>query len=148
MEAVNVKVFARLKAKFTDADIGSKWISRRVDNRNSPKEKIVESVRFLKDDDELCFNLLADLCGNRIWIHRWIDFGIIYKFVFFHEQTPDSVKDLCGKKNNPKLPTVDRRVGNWQTGTLNVSTFDMFGIIFEGHPDLRRMYTAQMNWWW
>ena len=135
MEAVNVKVFARLKAKFTDAKLEADEFRGEL-TIVIPKEKIVEVCTFLKDDDELCFNLLADLCGidMNTSVNR---FGVIYNLYSFTNKHRIRLKTFV-EEEQPKLPTVTSVWGtaNWHER----ETFDMFGIIFEGHPDLRRMY--------
>ncbi len=101
-----------------------------------PKDRIVEICRFLKEDAELAFDLLADLCGidmntpeNR--------FGVIYNLYSLKNKHRIRLK-VFASGENPKVPTV---TGVWSTANWHErETFDMFGIIFEGHPDLRRMY--------
>ena len=135
MEAMNEKVLERLTAKF----LGTKLEADEFRGELTiviPKEKIVEVCTFLKDDDELCFNLLADLCGidMNTSVNR---FGVIYNLYSFTNKHRIRLKTFV-EEEHPKLPTVTSVWGtaNWHER----ETFDMFGIIFEGHPDLRRMY--------
>ena len=45
------------------------------------------------------------------------------------------------EEENPKVHTV---TGIWGTANAHErETYDMFGIVFEGHPDLRRMYMPE-----
>jgi len=135
MEALNEKVLERLKAKF----LGTKLEANEFRSELTvviPKEKIVEVCKFLKDDHELCFNLLADLCGidMNTSVNR---FGVIYNLYSFTNKYRIRLKVFV-EEEHPKLPTV---TGVWGTANWHErETFDMFGIIFEGHPDLRRMY--------
>jgi NADH-quinone oxidoreductase subunit C len=100
------------------------------------KERIVEVCRFLKNEPSLQFGLLADLCGidmatpaNR--------FGVVYNLYSLERHHRVRLKVFV-EESEPKLQTV---TGVWGTANWHErETFDMFGIVFEGHPDLRRMY--------
>jgi len=135
MEAMNNTVLERLKTKFADTTLEA------IEFRGEltiivPKEHIVEVCRFLKEDEELAFDLLADLCG--------IDmntpakrFGVIYNLYSLKTKHRIRLKTFT-EEEQPKVPTV---TGVWGTANWHErEAFDMFGIIFEGHPDLRRMY--------
>jgi NADH-quinone oxidoreductase subunit C len=135
MEALNEKVLERLKAKFLhstfDADEFRGELTVII-----PKERIVDVCRFLKDDSELRFNLLADLCGIDMATpsHR---FGVIYNLYSFTNKHRIRLKTFT-EEEHPHVQTV---TGVWGTANWHErETFDMFGIIFDGHPDLRRMY--------
>ncbi|MEK6565905.1 MAG: NADH-quinone oxidoreductase subunit C [Bacteroidota bacterium] len=101
-----------------------------------PKENIVSVCRFLKEDPELGFSLLADLCG--------IDmntparrFGVIYNLYSLSNKFRIRLKTFT-EENEPSVPTV---TGVWSTANWHErETYDMFGIMFQGHLDLRRMY--------
>jgi len=135
METMNEKVLDRLKAKFLDTKLDA-YEFRGELTIVIPKEKIVEVCKFLKEDHEFRFELLADLCGidmntpsNR--------FGVIYNLFSFSNKHRIRLKTFT-EEEHPNVPTV---TGVWGTANWHErETFDMFGIIFEGHPDLRRMY--------
>ncbi|RPI03812.1 MAG: NADH-quinone oxidoreductase subunit C [Ignavibacteriae bacterium] len=135
MEEMNNKVLERLKTKFAGA------ITDAVEFRSEltvivPRERIVEVCRFLKEDPDLCFDLLADLCGidmatssNR--------FGVIYNLYSYRNKFRMRLKTFT-EEDHPKVPTV---TGVWGTANWHErEAFDMYGIIFDGHPDLRRIY--------
>jgi NADH-quinone oxidoreductase subunit C len=135
MEVMNEKVLERLKTKFADTTIEVSEFRNEL-TLVIPKERIVDVCKFLKEDNDLRFDLLADLCG--------IDmntpskrFGVIYNLYSYANKHRIRLKTFT-EEENPKVPTVTHVWGtaNWHER----ETFDMFGIIFEGHPDLRRMY--------
>jgi NADH-quinone oxidoreductase subunit C len=135
MEIMNEKVLETLKAKFGDAVITPNEFRGEL-TILVPKERIVEICRFLKEDEELAFTMLADLCGidmntseNR--------FGVIYNLVSLKTKYRIRLKTFT-QENDPKVPTV---TGVWGTANWHErETYDMFGIVFDGHPDLRRIY--------
>ncbi|MEX2089266.1 MAG: NADH-quinone oxidoreductase subunit C [Bacteroidota bacterium] len=101
-----------------------------------PKERIVDVCRFLKEDPDLHFDLLADLCGIDMYtpVKR---FGVIYNLYSLKSKHRIRLKTFT-EEEDPKVRTVSTvwSTANWHER----ETFDMFGIIFDGHPDLRRMY--------
>jgi len=132
---MNKKVLERLKAKFPNS------IAEEAEFRGEltvvvPHEQIVEICHFLKEDDELQFNLLADLCGIDMYTPTK-RFGVVYNLYSFKNKYRMRIK-IFVEEASPRVPTV---TGVWGTANWHErETFDMFGIIFEGHPDLRRMY--------
>ncbi|MBI3004992.1 MAG: NADH-quinone oxidoreductase subunit C [Ignavibacteriales bacterium] len=101
-----------------------------------PKENIVDVSRFLKNDPELSFDLLADLCGIDMYTPTK-RFGVIYNLYSLSKKCRIRLKTFT-EEDNPKVPTV---TSVWSTANWHErEAFDMFGIVFEGHPDLRRMY--------
>jgi len=104
-----------------------------------PKDRIVEICRFLKEDPDLNFDLLADVCGidMNTPVKR---FGVIYNLYSLTTKYRLRLK-IFTEEEEPKVPTVTSVWGtaNWHER----ETFDMFGIVFEGHPDLRRVYMPE-----
>ncbi|OGU28966.1 MAG: hypothetical protein A2X67_11875 [Ignavibacteria bacterium GWA2_55_11] len=101
-----------------------------------PKEKIVEVCLFLKEHPDCRFNLLSDLCGIDMYtpVAR---FGVIYNLFSIPRNHRIRLKTFA-EESDPVVPTVS---GVWATANWHErETFDMFGIRFAGHPDLRRMY--------
>ncbi|HEU4496179.1 MAG TPA: NADH-quinone oxidoreductase subunit C [Flavobacterium sp.] len=100
-------------------------------------ESIVKVMSFLKDDKTLRFNFLTDLCG----IH-YPDNEISRQFavVYHMHNWIDNVRIRIKCFLNGENPEIDSVTGlflsaNWQER----ETYDFFGIIFKGHPQLKRI---------
>lgn len=132
---MNDQVLQRLRDQFGDA------IEESAEFRGEltvvvPRERIVEVCRFLKEDPSTRFDLLADLCGIDMYtpLRR---FGVIYNLLSISRKHRIRVKTYC-EDDDTVVPTV---TGVWRTANWHErETYDMFGIRFEGHPDLRRIY--------
>lgn len=104
-----------------------------------PKENIVEVCRFLRDDPVFKFDFLADLSGLDMFtpVKR---FAAVYNLYSLTNKHRIRLK-VFTEEEDPKLPTV---TGVWEGANWHErETYDMFGIIFEGHPDLRRVYMPE-----
>jgi NADH-quinone oxidoreductase subunit C len=138
MEAMNEKVLERIKAKFGDAGLEPAEFRGEL-TIVVPGQRIVEICRFLKEDDDLSFNLLADLCGIDMYTPEK-RFGVIYNLYSFKTNLRIRLKVFV-EEEKPNVPSV---TGVWGTANWHErETYDMFGIIFEGHPDLRRIYMPE-----
>jgi NADH-quinone oxidoreductase subunit C len=135
MDVVNEKVLERLKVKFADTALEANEFRGEL-TIVIPKEQIVQVCKFLKEDKELCFDLLADLCG--IYMNTPTNrFGVIYNLYSYTKKHRIRLKTFI-EEEQPKVQTV---TSIWETANWHErETFDMFGIFFEGHPDMRRMY--------
>jgi NADH-quinone oxidoreductase subunit C len=108
-----------------------------------PREQLLSVCRALRDESEFAFEQLIDLCGvdyleygNGIWSGP--RFAVVYH--------------LLSVKNNHRLrlrtfvdgevPMVPSVIDVWNSANwFEREAFDLFGIVFEGHPDLRRILT-------
>ncbi len=99
--------------------------------------QIVEVGNFLKEDPELEFILCKDVTAID-WARRKKRFTTVYTIYSFKNKFNLRLKcDLEG--HTAKSVTSVWRGANW----YERETFDMYGIKFEGHPDLRRMYMPE-----
>jgi len=105
---------------------------------------IVELCRFLRDDPRFAFNMLADLCGADLGIDQEPRFEVIYhlnSLTKFHRLRLKAT--IAGEEPSIASVTSVWKTANW----LERETFDMFGILFEGHPDLRRILMPEEFQW-
>jgi len=97
--------------------------------------KLVEACRHLKDKET--FTFLVDLTAVD-WKERDPRFDVVYWLHSF-DRGNERVRLKVGIKDNGACPTV---AGVWETANwMEREVFDLFGIPFEGHPDLRRILT-------
>ncbi|HEY8394888.1 MAG TPA: NADH-quinone oxidoreductase subunit C [Thermaerobacter sp.] len=126
-------VVARLRQQFPDVSLEP--VAQTVDGEpivTVPAERWLEVARFLRDDPELAFDYLSDLCG--------VDYKDALQVVY-HLRGLGHDRRLTVKvnvsKDRPEVPSV---VEIWPgAGWHEREAFDMFGIRFLGHPDLRRI---------
>ncbi len=98
-----------------------------------PAANLVEICRALHDRTELGFVLLADITAVDWW-PREPRYDVVYHLSSLTQRLRVKVS-IDG--NAPRLPTVQ---SVWPAaGWLERETWDMFGIVFEGHGDLRRL---------
>ncbi|MDA0748599.1 MAG: NADH-quinone oxidoreductase subunit C, partial [bacterium] len=93
---------------------------------------IAEVSAFLLDDEEMRFESLMCLSG--------VDYPEHLTVVYHLFSTPHRQKITLKvevEREDPHVPTVEQvwRVANWHER----ETYDMFGIVFDGHSDLRRI---------
>jgi NADH-quinone oxidoreductase subunit C len=100
------------------------------------KEDLVRICDFLKHDEELKFELLEDLSGVDMYTPT-DRFQVVYHLFSLKNRYRLRVKVLVDE-SDLKVPTIS---SVWSTANWHErEAYDMFGIIFDGHPDLRRLY--------
>ncbi len=124
----------RLKAQFADA-IGdaSEFIGQL--SVNVARERIVEVCDFLKRDEKTPFNYLSDLTCVHYPDRGDAPFEVVYNL--FSISTNERVR-LKAQTN--ESAGIDSVTGVWPAANwLEREVYDLFGIRFAGHPDLRRL---------
>jgi NADH-quinone oxidoreductase subunit C len=101
-----------------------------------PREHIVSVCSLLKSGAESKFNFLADLCGVDRGTEEEPRFEVNYHLFSTTEFHRLRLKVLLNEQD-VHVPTVTNvwRTANWHER----ETYDLFGIIFDDHPDLRRI---------
>jgi len=101
---------------------------------------IREAVSFLKRDPELTFNFLADLTAVDNFPEGEPRFEVVYHLLSFNNTIRLRMKTrVCGPDPKVDSMTPVFKGANW----FEREVFDMFGIKFEGHPDLRRILNPE-----
>jgi len=99
------------------------------------KEFILEALRLLRADPDLDFDFLSDVCGID-WLGREPRFEVVYNLYSLKHNSRIRLK-VNVEESRPSLPSA---VNIWPTADWHErEVFDLFGISFEGHPDLRRI---------
>ena len=99
-----------------------------------PRESIVEACTFLKVEHG--FDLLADLCGCDRGPEEDPRFEVNYHLFSTKHHNRLRLKVVLSE-DDPHVATV---TGIWKTSDWHErETYDLFGVIFDGHPDLRRI---------
>ena len=97
----------------------------------------IEAVlKFLRDDAECGFTQLIDLCGAD-YPQRALRFDVVYHVLSMTKNRRIRVKLQAGEETQVPSVTALFDVANW----YEREAFDMYGILFSGHPDLRRLLT-------
>ncbi|MFM1887571.1 MAG: hypothetical protein RL026_2728 [Pseudomonadota bacterium] len=132
-----------------------------------PAATLVAALAMLRDDPELRFEMLIDVAGvdyldygrsewkttaagnsgfgrgvNRAGqggSHEGRRFACVYQLLSVSRNERLTVRAFCDDDAEPALPSV---VGVYASANwFEREAFDLFGILFHGHPDLRRILT-------
>jgi NADH-quinone oxidoreductase subunit C len=101
------------------------------------KEAIIDFLTFLRDDKNLQFKMLIDLFGADLLGIRSPRFEIIYNLLSFKYNNRLTIKVALEDGESIASATKIFEAANWAEREL----FDMYGIKFDNHPDLRRILT-------
>ncbi len=109
-----------------------------------PVERLLAVCTTLRDHPDLRFQIAIDLCGvdystyaNRPWEGK--RFAIVLHLLSIEHNCRLRVRSFAPDDEFPVVPSL---VGVWNNlNWYEREAFDLFGIVFEGHPDLRRILT-------
>ena len=93
-------------------------------------------VEFLRNDATCKFSTLVDITGVD-YPERAKRFDVVYHFLSMYQN--QRIRLRCALREDEMIPSITnvRPSANW----FEREVFDMFGIIFSGHPDMRRLLT-------
>jgi NADH-quinone oxidoreductase subunit C len=134
-EAVDHPVLVKLRERF-DADVRSVHAWRGDLTAEVAPARIVDICRFLRDDAALAFDYLVDVTAVD-YLGSTPRFEIVYHLKSLTRGHRLRVKARVSEDD----PRIDSIVGVWRGADwLERETWDLYGIRFDGHPDLRRIY--------
>lgn len=125
-----------IKEKFGDKVLNFR-MERDIFTFEASSAVVKDVIRFMKDDEVLRFNFMTDLCG----VHypdneKDAQFAVVYLLHNWIDNVRVRIKTfLNGDK--PEVDTVTEifAAANW----MERETYDFYGIIFKGHPNLKRI---------
>jgi NADH-quinone oxidoreductase subunit C len=97
---------------------------------------ILDVTKHLRDDPECDFKILVDICGND-WPMRAKRFDVVYHFLSLTRNQRIRIKAMLGEGETMPSCVALYPAAGW----FEREAFDMYGIAFEGNPDLRRILT-------
>jgi NADH-quinone oxidoreductase subunit C len=99
--------------------------------------ELIDALRFLRDDQDLSVDFLSDITATD-WPEANPRFWLAYHLVSLERNHRIRIKvGLSGHPDPPHVPSV---TGLYPTADwLEREVFDFFGVVFDGHPDLRRI---------
>jgi NADH-quinone oxidoreductase subunit C len=109
-----------------------------------PRQNIHQSLSLLKSDADLKLDFLTTLCGIHFPDNVGNEFCVMYQLHNMASGDRLRIKTYL-PKTDLGIPTITDlwSAANW----LERETFDFYGIIFTGHPNLKRiMNMDEMNY--
>jgi NADH-quinone oxidoreductase subunit C len=98
--------------------------------------KIVDVLTFLRDDAECRFVCFIDICGAD-YPEREKRFDVVYHLLSPYKNHRVRVKVQADEEGTVPSAISVFPAANW----FEREAFDLYGILFSGHPDLRRILT-------
>lgn len=128
--------FEALLSRFGEQLTIPRWnFADRIPTVAVQPERLREVCLHLRDEASPRFDFLAELCGTH-WPAREAPFEVTYIFHSLERHERVRLKCSAGGET-PKLPSI---VDIWPAANWpEREVFDMFGVTFDGHPDLRRI---------
>jgi NADH-quinone oxidoreductase subunit C len=101
------------------------------------KEEIIEFLKFLRDSEELSFKILLDVFGADFLGIKSHRFEVIYNLLSLKLNNRITIKVKLDDGEEVETVSQVFSTANW----FEREAFDMYGINFKNHPDLRRILT-------
>src|SRR5712691_11269569 len=135
------EIHQRLAAKFGDR-VGPLAPANRDSWAPVQPPAILEVCRFLQEDPDLAFDCLMNL-SSVDWPKK-NQIEVVYHFWSYSKQHSVIAKCLLDR-GRPEIASIESvwKSADW----LEREQFDLMGVVFTGHPDLRRKdYKEQAEW--
>ena len=135
-EAVPGEATARIRTEFGDRSVRA-GNAVGCESVIAERDSLLPFMTFLRDDSELSFDYLVDVTAvDRLKLDEAVRFAVVYQFYSYRHNRRFSVS-VPVPEADPRIESV---VSVWPGANwLEREVYDMYGIEFEGHPDLRRI---------
>jgi NADH-quinone oxidoreductase subunit C len=129
-----LEIVKRIKDKFFSEVVDVKEFRDQV-SVSVKREKLLEICRYLHDDPDMHMDYLADLCGVDYPDNKF-RFEVVYNLFSMKHEHRLIIKALLPEDE----PAVESVVSVWNGANWHErEACDMYGIVFNNHPDLRRI---------
>jgi len=126
-QAISAKLPDAIVARFVDRDELTLWVRR---------ESIVELAQMLRDDPFLRFEVCGSVSGVHYPAQVGAELHVVYHLLSITHNRRLRL-EIAVSEADPHVPSVTKvwPMANWHER----ETYDMFGVIFDGHPGLARI---------
>ena len=124
-------LFGRLRTRFADVVLARGEVSTSLEPR-----ELLEALAWLRDEPDLAFDFLSDLtCTD--WPGLEPRYWVAYHLLSTAHGHRLRVKVGVADGDQPRVPSVTSSypTADW----FEREVYDFFGVVFDGHPDLRRI---------
>jgi NADH-quinone oxidoreductase subunit C len=123
------------KAALPDAVLDTKFAVGEL-TLTVARAKLPAMLTFLRDDPAWLFKTLIDICGVD-FPKRAERFDVVYHLLSIHKNLRVRLKISTDEASPVPSVVGIHPAANW----FEREAFDLYGILFDGHPDLRRILT-------
>ncbi|MHC2991402.1 NADH dehydrogenase [Pontibacter sp. HJ8] len=140
MELTNENVLGKLIAQFGEENITDAYDPDGIMTFNTNRGTIVELIQYLYDDKELQIQFLTTLCGIHYPDLKDKELCVMYQLHSLRHNYRLRIKVFLPSAD-PVIPTLTNiySAANW----MERETFDFYGVIFTGHPNLIRILNIE-----
>lgn len=130
------QIIARLTEKMPGAILSTEVARDGILNIHTSREQIIEMLSLLRDDTQLGFNFLTSLSAVHFPEKTGQELSVVYHLHNWQKNVRIRVK-IFFPKEDAHVPTATTLwpTANW----MERQEYDFFGVVFTGHPDLRRI---------
>jgi NADH-quinone oxidoreductase subunit C len=133
MEAIQIA--EKIREKFPEETLDIREFRGQI-SVTLKKVRIRDICRYLHDDPDIFLDYLVDLCGVDYLGKKDVRFEVVYHLYSIKHRHAIRLKAEVPEDD----PSIDSVMPVWAGVNWHErECYDMFGIIFEGHPDLRRI---------
>jgi len=135
-------IVARLKARFPEAIKDSNVEEKRRITIAFEKDRLLDIATFMRD--EMGFDHVKGIAGIDEPTHKMIK--VLYIAASFSKPEIEDIIVVLETELDRSNPLIASAVSVWASAHFHErETFEMYGVKFEGHPDLRKLLTLD-NW--
>jgi len=136
MTLTNEQILAQLAEKMPGSALSSEIARDGILNIHTTREQIIDLLQLLRDDEQFGFNFLTTLCAIHYPDNTGQELALVYHLHNWQQNVRIRLKVFLPIDD----PTVPTATGLWPTANwMERQEYDFFGVVFTGHPDLRRI---------
>ncbi|RYD80946.1 MAG: NADH-quinone oxidoreductase subunit C [Sphingobacteriales bacterium] len=129
------QIVARIKEQFGE-DLTQAYETYGMLTLVFSRERIFDAIKFLKEDAELNFHFLTDLCGIHYPDNKGAELAVVYHL----HNLVDNIRIRFKVFTDVASPDVFSATALYQSANfMERETYDFYGINFVGHPNLIRI---------
>jgi len=125
------ELLGRLRTRFADVVLARGEVSVSLE-----RKELLDGLTWLREEDDLVVDFLSDLtCTD--WPELDPRYWVAYHLVSLTKGHRVRVKVGLADDAEPRVPSITRLfpTADW----FEREVYDFFGVVFDGHPDLRRI---------